>query len=62
MEGCRDSQAYRCRAVRIKVELIDEHEVWNDGELEEDCFELIRADVARLRQGETLSPEAAAPI
>lgn len=36
-------------ALRIKVDLIDKEEVWNDRLLEADCFELVRADIERLR-------------
>lgn len=36
-------------AVRLKVDLIAKEEVWNDRELEADCFKLVRADVERLQ-------------
>lgn len=36
-------------ALKIKMEVIEIEEVWNDGNMEEDCFEIIVADVARLR-------------
>jgi hypothetical protein len=36
-------------AVKIKMEVIQLEELWNDGNMEQDAFELIAADVARLQ-------------
>lgn len=37
-------------ALRIKLEVIDKEEVWNDGNFDGDCWEIVKADAARLRR------------
>ena len=37
-------------ALKIKMEVIDREEVWNDGNFEGDCWEIVKADAARLRR------------
>ena len=36
-------------AFKIKLEVIDREEVWNDGNFDGDCWEIVKADAARLR-------------
>ena len=37
-------------ALRIKLDVIDKEEVWNDGNFDGDCWEIVKADAARLRR------------
>ena len=37
-------------ALKIKLEVIDREEAWNDGNLDGDCWEIVKADAARLRR------------